>query len=192
MSIIGAAQVDILRRGDPVQQIKEDTSNVTCIYVGLTPKMSTGVDEPRWQIRRVENKDGVVTTLFANDAKYNCRWDQRTLLFPPCEGNEPIAGATDTNVVTTPTIFWLDIPVADTEYSYALPAGTKRFLLQNVGSRDIQVAYEAGDSQIAGAWYPIAPSTSHFEEEIGADLTVYVTIPANVPGTQRLVILSWK
>lgn len=192
MTIIGAAKVDILRRADPVQQIKEDTSDVTCIYIGLTPSMRTGVDEPKWQIRRLENKDGVITTLFANDAKYNCRWDQRTLLFPPCEGNEPIAGATDTNVVTQNTIAWIDILAPDTEYSYALPAGTKRFTLYNEGSRTIQAAYAVGDSQVVGAWYPIAPGTSHFEEEIGADQTVYVTIPANVPGTQRLIISSWK
>jgi len=192
VTITGAAHVDILRRGDPVQQLKEDTSDVTCIYIGMTPKMATGINEPKWQIKRVENKDGVVTTLFANDAKYNAVWNLRASYFPPCEGNTPIAGVTDTNVVTTPTIAWIDFLAQNVEYSYAMPAGTKRFLLQNVGSREIQASYTAGDSGIAGNWYPIGASTSHFEEEIGADQTIYTRITSNIAGIQRLIILSWK
>lgn len=190
--ITGAAKVDILRRGDPVQQIKEDTSDPTCIYVGLTPSMRTGDGEGKWQIRRIENKDGVTTTLFANEAKYNCSWNLRTSYFPPGEGNQPVAGLTDTNVVTTPNIHWLDILAPDTEYSYALPSGTKRFLLQNVGSREIRGAYTAGETLGNGSWYPIPAQTSHFEEEIGADQTIYVSIPGAIAPTQRLIILSWS
>lgn len=191
-TIIGAARVDILRRGDPVQQIKEDTSDPTCVYVGLTPRMDTAVDDSKWQVRRVENKDGVVTTLFANDAKYNVRWDQRTMLFPACEGNQPIAGVVETNLVSTPAVHWLDLTVSAQEESYSLPSGTKRFLITNDGTRRIQVAYTAGDTAIAGSWYPIDPSASHFEEEIGADQTIYAQVSNAVGGPQRLIILSWS
>ena len=48
--ITGAAKVDILRRGDPVQQIKEDLSDPTCVYIGLTPRMFTLEGEGKWQI----------------------------------------------------------------------------------------------------------------------------------------------
>lgn len=192
MTITGAARVDILRRSDPVQQIKEDTTDPTCIYIGLTPNMSTLESEGKWQIRRVENKDGVTTTLFANNAKYNARWDQRTMYFPACQGNRPVAGFTETNVVTEPTIAWIDLIAQNTEYSYAFPIGTKRFLLQNVGSKEIQVSYKAGDTSINGKWYPIQASASHFEAEIGADHTIYALISTAIVGTQRLIILSWK
>ena len=192
MTITGAAKVDILRRSDPVQQIKEDASDPTCLYIGLTPSMRTGEDEERWQIRRVENKDGVTTTLFANDAKYNARWDQRTMLFPPCEGNQPVSGATDTNVVTTEAIFWIDLAAVNTEYSQALPPGTKRFLLKNVGNSNIQTAYTSGDTAINGKWYSIEPGTAHFEEELGIAKTVYVRNTTGIVGTERLQILSWS
>ena len=190
--ITGAAHVDILRRGDPVQHIKEDNSDVTCVYVGLTPRMNTGDGEGKWQIRRTENKDGVVTTLFANDAKYNCSWALRTSYFPPCEGNQPISGVSDTNLVTTPTIAWLDITLQNTEFSYAFPAKTKRFLVENVGTRTVQAAFTPGDTGVAGKWYSIAAATAHFEEEIGADQILYARITQAVGGTQRLVILSWR
>ena len=192
MSVQGAARVDILRRGDPVQQIKEDLSDPTCIYIGLTPKMSTAEDECKWQIRRVENKDGVITTLFANDAKYNVRWDQRTMLFPACEGNATVPGFTDTNVVTTPNIAWIDVLVVNTEYSYAMPAGTKRFLVRNIGQSVLQTAYTAGDTGIAGSWYTLYPGTDQFEEELGSTQTVYVRNTTGIVGTERLEILSWS
>lgn len=189
--ITGAAKVDILRRGDPVQQIKEDTSDPTCVYVGLTPSMRTGEGEGKWQIRRIENKDGVITTLFANDAKYNCAWSLRTSYFPACEGNQLVPGAVDTNVVTTPTIHWMPFTVTGQEESYTLPAGTKRFLMENDGSLNIQVAYTAGDSGVAGSYYKIGPANAHFEEEIAAQQTVYARITSAIIGTERLIILSW-
>lgn len=189
--ITGAAKVDILRRGDPVQQIKEDLSDPTCIYIGLTPSMRTGEGEGKWQIRRLENKDGVVTTLFANDAKYNCAWALRTSYFPPCEGNQIVPGAVDTNVVNTPTIQWLDFTVQNQEESLVLPAGTKRFLIENVGTRDVHTAYAAGDSGVAGSYYIIGPSNAHFEEEIGSPPTIYARVTAAIVGTQRLIVLSW-
>lgn len=191
MTITGAARVDILRRGDPVQQIKEDLSDPSCIYIGLTPKMSTGEGEGKWQIRRMENVDGVITTLFANDAKYNAAWSLRTSYFPACVGNQVVPGFTDTNVVNTPTIQWLDFTVTGQEESLVLPTGTKRFLIENDGSNTVQVAYAAGDSGVAGSYYKIGPANAHFEEEIGSDQTIYARVTAAIGGTERLIVLSW-
>lgn len=189
---MGAAYVDVNRRGDPVQQIKEDTSDPTCIYIGLTPGMNTAESAAQWQIRRVENKDGVVTTLFANHAKYNVAWSLRSSYFPPCEGNQLVPGATDTNVVTVPNIDWIDFTVQNQEESLALPTGTKRFLISNIGTLTAQVAYTAGDSAVAGDHYFIGGSADHFEQELGADQTIYARVINPIVGTQRLVVLSWK
>lgn len=87
---MGACHVDILRRTDPVMQIKEDATNPNCVYIGLTPDMMTATSEGKWQIRRMENVGGIVTTLFANDAKYNAVWDDRATYFPPCVGDTPV------------------------------------------------------------------------------------------------------
>ena len=49
-----------------------------------------------------------------------------------------------TNInVTTPTIKNLDMPAKDTEYTYALPANTKRFKIQGRAVGDIKMAFSA-------------------------------------------------
>ncbi len=88
--ITGAAKVDILRRAGPIGQFLEDRTDNTCVFYGVTPKQSTLTSEGKWQIWRIENVDGVLQTLFANDAKYNVVWDDRATYFPPCAGTEPV------------------------------------------------------------------------------------------------------
>ena len=189
---MGAAYVDILRRGDPVKQIKEDFADLTSVIIGLTPKMTTATSAAQWQLRRIEKKDGVITTLFANHAKYNTVWDDRLTYCPAPDGNQGISGSVETNQVTAPFIQWQEFPTTNQEETITFPAGTKRFLIKNMGSRDIQMAFVELDSGIDGQYITLVSGESHFEEELGADQTVYARKVQGGGGDQLVHVLSWS
>lgn len=48
--------------------------------------------------------------------------------------------------VTTPVIANVTASVADTEYSYALPSGTTKFLLRSRSNSKLQLTYTAGQT----------------------------------------------
>jgi hypothetical protein len=187
---MGAAHVDIYRRVDPVQYLLEDRSDASCIYLGQTPSFNTATSEPQWQIWRITYANGILETKYANHGKYNCVWDTRTMYFDPCPaGGTPIPGATDTNVVTTPNIDILAMPVKDTEYSYTFPLGTKRFTLKNRGNGLIKLGFAVGETSTL-EYFTIEPATTYGEEELAVSpLTLYFQSPSN---SQTLEILSWS
>lgn len=90
MTIVGAAKVDINRRVPGAAQYLEDRTDTACVYYGVTPFQDTLTSQPKWQIWRVENVNGVLHTRFANQAKYDQIWDDRATLFPACAGTDPI------------------------------------------------------------------------------------------------------
>lgn len=121
---MGKAHVDILRRSDPVMYILEDRSQFDRIIIGRTPDFATPTSEPCWQISCMYYDGAVITTLFANNAKYTEVWDNRGGLFsflPPgsslpginitgtFETTSPI-GSGKTSVVTLNNTGWTPIP----------------------------------------------------------------------------------
>jgi hypothetical protein len=65
--------------------------------------------------------------------------------FPSGVSNTTITGSTDTKV-TTPVIANVACLTASTEYSYALPSGTRFFRLRVRGSSQAQLAFVSGQS----------------------------------------------
>lgn len=68
---------------------------------------------------------------------------------------------------TTPVIYNVTMTLADTEYSQALPADTKKFLIKCRGAYDLKVAFASGESG-----------------------TTYITIPANTALCETLLVAS--
>lgn len=94
--------------------------------------------------------------------------------------------------VDTPTIIPINMIVADTEQSQALPAGTKRFLLKVRSGRAIlQLAYVAGEvSSIGAGNYVTIPRKVAYEEG-NLDPTVPHTLYISVNIVTTLELLSW-
>ena len=104
-------------------------------------------------------------------------------------------GQTETNVVTAPPdIEWLEMTLADTEYSYTLPDNTKRFEVLNNGIQTVKLAYEAGKSveQVPvtdNEYWPLNPATTYGENELAGPITIYVQSPA---AGSIVVVKSWQ
>lgn len=61
-------------------------------------------------------------------------------------GASPVSSAASGSSVTTPTLFNDVILTANTEQSYALPAGTKQFEVLNQSVSELKIAYSVGTS----------------------------------------------
>lgn len=91
--------------------------------------------------------------------------------------------------VLTPTIANVSIPLAGTEVSYILPAGTKRFLilLRTPSMAKLKLAYVSGDSGLL--YVTVNPGCHYGEGEIlTPSLTLY--FQATLPG-QVAEVVSW-
>jgi hypothetical protein len=91
---------DIYRRTDAVMQVLEDRTTLGVLYIGITPLFATLTSEAHWQIQRTTfDASGNMKTTFANDAKYNCVWDNKASYFPAPPGTGqafPGEGSSDT------------------------------------------------------------------------------------------------
>lgn len=94
-------------------------------------------------------------------------------------------------VASSPTIYNVPAPLANTEYSQVLPAGTKKFttkLRSGVGAANLQFAYVAGQS---GTVFIKVPFGSYYEEE-GLNLTSPITFYFQTDNTgQTLEMVAW-
>lgn len=91
--------------------------------------------------------------------------------------------------VTTPTITNTTIALANTEETFSLPAGTKRFLLKTrTPNVKMQLSYVSGQS--GTTYLTILPGTYYLEDGVdaGASLTLY--IQSNKDSTV-VELLSW-
>ena len=168
-------------------QILEDRSTPGCTYFGITPKFDTGTDKAQWQIQRTTYDGSAIVILFANDGKYNNVWDDRVSLFPACPPNpQPLPGTVDTNIVNTPNIDIIDMALANTEYTYTLPTGTKRFILKNTDNAIVNVGILSGE--LIDVW-PIEPGATYGESELGTPPTFYFRSGV---ASQKLVVFSWS
>jgi hypothetical protein len=90
---------------------------------------------------------------------------------------------------TTPTIYNLSMPAANTEYSQLLSDHTKRILIK---SRDrtaqLRIAFVSGDTGVL--WITIEPGSVYTEENLDLEgATIYLRSNKN---TQTAEILEWK
>ncbi len=95
--------------------------------------------------------------------------------------------------VSAPTIGLVTLVLADTEYSYALPTGTKKFMLKNrTGRVTMQVAYTAGVVGTGGTGnYFIVPRRNVYSETyLDSDQSYTVYVAANIAATE-VDVISW-
>jgi len=102
-----------------------------------------------------------------------------------------LAGTLDLSglTVTTPVIVNQSIVSANTEYSYALPANTKRFKIQNRNEGLVKLSYNTGES--GTKYWSIFPGQQYDGENISdtASLTIYYQSPK---ASQTLEVISWS
>lgn len=90
--------------------------------------------------------------------------------------------------VSAPTVANVTLALAATEYSYAFPAGTKRFFAKNRENGSIQISYSVGTS---GTNYATIDVGGYYTEENispSVSLTLYFQSPS---AAQLLEIISW-
>lgn len=94
---MGLPKVDINRRTDRVMYVIEEQDDLGVLYIGQTESFNALTTTEVWQIKRMTYDGSTITSLFANDAKYNCRWDQRASYFPAVvPSGIPVPNTTDT------------------------------------------------------------------------------------------------
>lgn len=88
-----------------------------------------------------------------------------------------------------PTIANVDLTLPDTEYSYTIPAGTRRFQvkLRDPGA-ELKVAFEAGDSSVTYITLPSGRSYNELNVK-GSGNALYLQSPT---AGQVAEVLSWK
>lgn len=95
---------------------------------------------------------------------------------------------TANSLATTPSIANLFVPTANTEVAYSLPAGTKRFALQNRSDGIIRLAYAAGTS--GTLYYTVWPGDEFAEDNIHFASTINIYVQSPKP-SQTVEIRSW-
>lgn len=76
-----------------------------------------------------------------------------------------------------PTIVNLALTDADTEYSYAVPAETKKMLIKSRNTGDIKLAYVSGESGTTYITIPAGTSGKWIQGVNFFDLTLYMQSP---------------
>jgi hypothetical protein len=90
-------------------------------------------------------------------------------------------------VVKPATIKNLTLTLADTEYSYAFPEETIRFIVQCRELAEMKVAFVSGES--GTNYMTIKPGVAYTEEDLRIDAIIY--LQSDIAGVTA-EILSWQ
>lgn len=82
---------------------------------------------------------------------------------------EQIILALGGSVAAAPTIYNVACPIADTEYSQALPSNTKGFLIKARKNSVIKFAYQSGATE----WLTISAGASYEDKNFYTSQTIY-------------------
>lgn len=91
--------------------------------------------------------------------------------------------------VSNPTVFNLSLPVADTEGSYTLPAGTKKFSVFARERSRVQLSYTSGQS--GTTFMTIKPGFEYVRSEIEAAASITIYCQSSKNG-EVVEIESWS
>lgn len=96
-----------------------------------------------------------------------------------------LTATVSTQTLETPQVSNVALTLADTEYSFALPAGTKSFALQN--RNDGLIKYRTTS---AGLHWTLYPGQPYYISNIkgSASVTIYLESPK---AAQTVEVLSW-
>lgn len=98
------------------------------------------------------------------------------------------SGSGSSAAASLPVVVNIDLTVANTEYSYTLPANTKRFLIKLRGQAFLKLAFGAGTS--GTVFVTIPPNANYAETELLVpSLTLFFQSPTS---TQLAEIVSWS
>jgi hypothetical protein len=87
---------------------------------------------------------------------------------------------------TTPTIYNVAVTLANTEYSQALSAGTKKFMIKCRSGAKLQLSYNSGDTNIL--YITIPKNTAYTESDINFSGTLYFRSDT---ASQVVEIVEW-
>jgi len=91
--------------------------------------------------------------------------------------------------VSSPTIFNVVLTTAGTEYSLAIPSGTKRIEIANRNGQQTRLAFSSGGTSVA--WLTISPGASYSEVDLAVtSLTVYLQAPTASGSVAE--IIAWS
>jgi len=79
---MGRNIVDRQRRTDENHFYVKDSPDGWVFYEGRTDRFDAAYTDPVWQVKRIILIDYFEEICYANDGKYNCKWSERTSLFP--------------------------------------------------------------------------------------------------------------
>jgi hypothetical protein len=102
--------------------------------------------------------------------------------------------ATDASLPTTPAIYNVELTTADTEYSQALPAGTKKFSVSvqsGDGTGTFRFAFATGKVATPTAPYGIRKDDAEYYED-GVNLTGATLYLAHSAGSVTAQIIAWS
>lgn len=89
-------------------------------------------------------------------------------------------------LVKVPTVANVSASIANTEYSYAVPSGTKRFLIQSRKSGILKVYFSSGSS----TFITVSPGAAYSEINLNptSNITLYFMSSAS---SDTVEVLSW-
>jgi len=93
---------------------------------------------------------------------------------------DAIAGALGAATNTIPTIYNLNIILADTEYQQALPANTKTFILRSRNKAQLKLAYVLGGTNTTYLTIPVGSSFEDSQFYTGQTIYVQSTKPGDI------------
>lgn len=89
-----------------------------------------------------------------------------------------------------PSVYVLTLTNADTEYSYTLPANTKKFTIQARENVDVRFAFETGKvATSTDPYFTLKAGNIWWEDNINTQSTIYF---ASSTADTNLEILIWK
>lgn len=91
------------------------------------------------------------------------------------------------SLVDTPTIFNVAMATANTEYSFAFPADTRRFTLRTRGNSILKIALNSGETLTN--YLTLSPGASMSEESLFYAGTIYLS--ASKP-SETVEVLTWQ
>ena len=91
---------------------------------------------------------------------------------------------------TTPTVYNVPMDVANTEYSQALPTGTKKFTIKLRDSTAFRLAYETGKVYSPASKYLVINDGFGYSEE-NIEVTALTLYFASAVNTKIAEIVAW-
>lgn len=179
--------VEKMVRADPIYYIIEDRwTDVSSVYIGMTPLFTTLTSEPLWLIERQTFDGTKIVTEFANVGKWNCIWDNRASYFG-APGGSPFPAMTVSGSFTA-TLSGLNIAGRLTEVALnavtwtALPAAPlanrNAMGIQNQSGTEIKLNYSNTEPLYKGV---IVGAGSERYYDIKDTITVYAKAAAGTP-----------